>query len=178
MALGVGAVVIVSYTALGGFLAVSWTDVLQGTIMLLALVAVPVVILNGLPESPLAHEPASYLSAFEGVSLLSALGLLAWGLGYFGQPHILTRFMAARSDDAIVSGRTIGMSWMIVTLGCAVAVGILGNAHLHAAGEPLGPGTAETVFIVLTQLVFNPWIGGILLAAILSAIMSLSLIHI
>ncbi len=172
LALGVGALVIVSYTALGGFLAVSWTDVLQGTIMLLALVAVPVVILSGLPDAPLAHEPSSYLSAVEGVSALSAASLLAWGLGYFGQPHILTRFMAARDDEAIARGRAIGMSWMVVTLACAVSVGVLGNEYLHASGAPLGPGTAETVFITLTQVVFNPWVGGVLLAAILSAIMS------
>ena len=172
LALGVGALVIVSYTALGGFLAVSWTDVLQGTIMLLALIAVPVIVWGGLPEAALAHEKATYLSPIEGVSVITAAGLLAWGLGYFGQPHILARFMAARSDSAVAKGRVIGMSWMVVTLGCAVAVGVLGNAHLHAAGTPLAATNAETVFITLTQVVFNPWVGGILLAAILSAIMS------
>ena len=172
LALGIGALVIVSYTALGGFLAVSWTDVLQGTVMLLALVTVPVVILNQTAEVTLAHEPATYLSAFDGVSLMSALSLLAWGLGYFGQPHVLARFMAAENAAAISRGRVIGMSWMVVTLACAVAVGVLGNAYLHAAGQPLDADTAETVFITLTQVLFNPWIAGILLAAILSAIMS------
>ena len=172
VALGLGAVAIVSYTALGGFLAVSWTDVLQGIVMMLALLVLPVVILMDLPDAAFAHEQMQYLSPLQGVTVLSVLSLLAWGLGYFGQPHILARFMAAEDETAISKGRAICMSWMVVTLACAIAVGVLGNAYLHAAGQPLNAANAEKVFITLTQVVFNPWIAGILLAAILSAIMS------
>ena len=174
----VGGLVIVAYTAVGGFLAVTWTDVVQGLLMLLALVVVPLVMLAGLGGA------AATMSALGGVSdrhldlvpaSLSALGilsLLAWGLGYFGQPHVLVRFMAIASPERMATAKWIGMSWMLVTTMASVAVGLLGAAWFGVAGESLPAGDAEKVFIRATQLLFNPWIAGILLAAILAAVMS------
>ena len=117
---------------------------------------------------PLAHNLLSDLSV---VAILSSM---AWGLGYFGQPHILVRFMAADSVKSIPAARRIGMTWMILCLSGAVAVGYLGiayfNIHLeHAAIVTANP---ETVFMELTKILFNPWITGIILAAILAAVMS------
>lgn len=175
VALFAGALVIVGYTAIGGFLAVSWTDVVQGLLMLLALVVVPVIMVLDMsgPEMVIlklrAMDP-SYLQFWQGVPALTIVSLLAWGLGYFGQPHILARFMAIYSPGAVSRAKWIGMSWMLVTTLGAVAVGLLGIVYLKA--NSLVGGDAEKIFIHLTQLIFNPWIAGVLLAAILAAIMS------
>lgn len=175
IALLVGGLVIVGYTAIGGFLAVSWTDVIQGLLMLLALVVVPVIMLMELrgPEMVILNLRAmnpSYLHFWQGVPALTIVSLLAWGLGYFGQPHILARFMAIHSPGAVPRAKWIGMSWMLITILGAVAVGLLGIVYLKS--NTLVQGDAEKIFIHLTQMIFNPWIGGVLLAAILAAIMS------
>lgn len=177
-ALWLGAVVIVGYTSVGGFLAVSWTDVLQALMMLVALVVVPVVVvseLGGLSQSLIIIEKLNptYLDPFANMTVLGTVSLLAWGLGYFGQPHILARFMAISDANKMAQATVIGMGWMFITLLASVAVGLFGMAYFsqfHVA--EMSPENAEKVFIVLTQLVFNPWIAGILLAAILAAIMS------
>ncbi len=164
-ALLTGTVIIVAYTMAGGFLAVSWTDFFQGSLMLLALVAVPLLLLAGAagPVMP----PEGHLDPIAGLTPLALLSLLAWGLGYFGQPHILARFMAIRDPARMGQARRIGMSWMLVTTMAAVAIGIGGSGVFTAAlDEP------ETVFINLTQLLFHPLIAGIVLAAILAAVMS------
>ncbi|MBD3648540.1 MAG: sodium/proline symporter PutP, partial [Pseudomonadales bacterium] len=176
-ALLIGAVVIVGYTTVGGFLAVSWTDFVQGLLMLLAMVVVPVVMLmqmGGPVEAVefIARLDPDYVDLFSGVSFMGVISLMAWGLGYFGQPHILARFMAIGDPDNVKSARRIGMSWMIVTTIGAVAVGLIGIGWLAWVGQPLASNDSEKVFIVLTQLIFNPWVGGVLLAAILAAIMS------
>src|SRR5699024_2460287 len=97
-----------------------------------------------------------------------------WGLGYFGQPHILVRFMAADSIKTIPNARRIGMTWMILCLAGAVAVGFFGIAYFEANPEQAGGviANSERVFIELSILLFNPWIAGILLAAVLAAVMS------
>ncbi|MCK8515026.1 sodium/proline symporter PutP [Methylonatrum kenyense] len=169
----IGAVVIISYTFLGGFLAVSWTDFFQGILMFATLLVVPmmaVVIVGGLGEvgdEVHAIDP-SYSTLLEGMTVLGMISLLAWGLGYFGQPHILARFMAIRSENDVPRAMTIGMTWMILALVGAVATGYIGIAFF--ADAPLDDG--ETVLIMLIQALFNPWVAGILLAAILAAIMS------
>lgn len=172
-ALIIGAVVIVSYTFLGGFLAVSWTDFFQGCLMLLALIILPIVAigdLGGIEQTKTILEGINpdYASLTKGFTWLGFISLFAWGLGYFGQPHILSRFMAIRSTKDIPKSRNIAMSWMVVSLICALALGLVGSAYFAKA--PLQ--NAETVFIFLTQAVFNPWVAGVLIAAILSAIMS------
>lgn len=164
-ALAIGSGIIVAYTMAGGFLAVSWTDFFQGSLMLLALVAVPLLLIGGHADTgPIAP---GHLDPFAGLTPLALLSLLAWGLGYFGQPHILARFMAIRSVDELPRARRIGMSWMLITTVAAVAVG-LGGTAVFGSGLP----DPETVFIHLTQLMFHPLIAGIVLAAILAAVMS------
>lgn len=173
----IGATVIVSYTAVGGFLAVSWTDFIQGTLMLIALVTVPTVMVFELggPAAAYAQLEAidpTLTQLVGGSSLLGIASLAAWGFGYFGQPHILARFMAIDSPESVGRARTIGMTWMILSACGALAVGLLGIAFLEAKGTPLADADSETVFIVLTQMIFNPWIAGVFLAAILAAVMS------
>lgn len=172
-ALWVGALIIVSYTFIGGFLAVSWTDFFQGILMFLALLIVPFFAIRELGGwatvvRSVASVDPTFIDAFSGMTLLAIISLMAWGLGYFGQPHILARFMAVRSPDEIPKARLIGMSWMVLSLYGALVTGFAGIAYFRES--PLE--NPETVFIVFSQALFNPWIAGILLAAILSAIMS------
>ncbi|OEH93388.1 sodium/proline symporter PutP [Bacillus solimangrovi] len=177
-ALLIGAVVIISYTFLGGFLAVSWTDFIQGILMFLALVIVPIVALNKIggwneTVNKVGSVDPAYLDVMSGMTVISIISLLAWGLGYFGQPHIITRFMALRSVKDVPKARLIGMTWMIVGLFGAIFTGFIGIAYF--INEPLIVGNindSEKVFLLFTDVLFNPWVSGILLAAILSAIMS------
>ena len=171
-ALWIGAIVIISYTFLGGFLAVSWTDFFQGILMFLALVIVPIVALNEMggwneTVNQVGAADTTYLDIFTGMSFMGILSLLGWGLGYFGQPHIITRFMAVKSSKEIPKARLVGMSWMVLSLFGAIFTGFIGIAYFNAGLE-----NSETVFIEFTQVLFNPWVSGFLLAAILSAIMS------
>ncbi|WP_076537183.1 sodium/proline symporter PutP [Shewanella sp. UCD-KL21] len=170
LALIIGSVIIVSYTFVGGFFAVSWTDFFQGCLMLVALLIVPIAIFSQ-PETQenLQQLDPAMLSFFsENTTVIGLVSLLAWGLGYFGQPHILSRFMAIGSAKDIQVSRRIAMSWMVISLIGALATGIAGT--LYFADTPLD--NPETVFIHLAHAAFNPWIGGLLIAAILSAIMS------
>jgi sodium/proline symporter len=164
LALFVGGGVIVAYTVAGGFLAVAWTDFFQGLLMLGALVAVPVALATLPQTQPLS---AAALDPWAGLSPLAWLSLVAWGLGYFGQPHILARFMAIESAAAVPRARRIGMSWMILSCLASVAVGLGGRTWF---GTPLAE--PETVFIALTQVLFHPLVAGVVLAAILAAVMS------
>jgi sodium/proline symporter len=170
LALVFGSTIIVAYTFVGGFFAVSWTDFFQGCLMLIALLIVPVVIFTQ-PEAQTGSQPldpAMLSMISENTSIIGLASLLAWGLGYFGQPHILSRFMAIGSADNLTVSRRIAMSWMIIALLGALATGLAGS--LYFANEPIT--NPETVFIQLAHAAFNPWIGGLLIAAILSAIMS------
>lgn len=168
--------VVVAYTLFGGFLAVSLTDFVQGCIMFVALVLVPIVTYfvlrdEGAWASAAASVPSGYFGWWpEGMTVLGVISLLAWGLGYFGQPHIIVRFMAIRSLKDIATARYIGMSWMIVTVIGAVLTGIVGYAYTYANGVPVDD--PETIFIILSQVLFHPLVAGFLLAAILAAIMS------
>ena len=171
--------VTLAYTLFGGFLGATWTDVAQGCMMLLALVAVPVVAffdLGGwepIREGILAAETSSaadHLSFVAGASATTIISAAAWGLGYFGQPHIIVRFMAMRSPQDAVAGRRIGISWMIVTALGAIVTGLIGVAYVNVNGETLD--NPETVFLYLSQVLFHPLVAGLVLAAVLAAIMS------
>ena len=173
IALWVGAAVILSYTLFGGFLAASWTDFFQGILMFLALIIVPTVAiyeLGGWNETVqlIGSIDTSHLDIYSGATIIGVISLLAWGLGYFGQPHILVRFMGIKSTREIPKARLIGMVWMIFSLFGAIFVGFAGISYF--TDEPLA--NSETVFIMFSQVLFNPWVSGFLLAAILSAIMS------
>ncbi len=168
-----GAFIIVSYTFIGGFLAVVWTDAIQALLMLVALLIAPLTVFTSAGDSAgvwqqiQAVNPQS-TDLFANLTLLGWVSLMAWGLGYVGQPHILARFMAIESPAKLESARRIAMWWMIIVLLGSIATGMAGIAYF--SDQPLD--NPETVFIALSQSLFNPWIAGIIIAAIFSAIMS------
>ncbi|MGJ0637575.1 sodium/proline symporter PutP [Xenorhabdus bovienii] len=178
-AIWLGALATIGYTFLGGFLAVSWTDTVQATLMIFALILVPVLILFNVGgfENAIAVIEAkhtSYLDMFKGLNAIAIISLLGWGFGYFGQPHILARFMAADSHQTIHKARRISMTWMFLCLAGTVAVGFFGIAYFELYPEQAAPVLQknERIFIELGTLLFNPWITGILLSAVLAAVMS------
>ena len=167
--------VVMAYTLLGGFMAVSLTDFVQGCIMFVALILVPIIAVTQVggvgeaAETIRGVDPAR-LDLLQGTTAVGLISALAWGLGYFGQPHILVRFMAVRSLKAVPTMRNIGMGWMLVTLIGALATGLAGLAYATRTG--LEVADPETIFIILSDVLFHPLITGFLLAAILAAIMS------
>ena len=179
-ALWVGALCTMAYVFIGGFLAVSWTDTIQASLMITALILAPAIAWLALDgqlqpgQSWTTLVTPEKLDIFKGASFVGIISLLAWGLGYFGQPHILVRFMAASSVNTIPSARRISMVWMILCLAGAVAVGFIGIPYFaaHPSGAAAVNANAETVFMEITKQLFNPWIAGALLAAILAAVMS------
>lgn len=182
-ALWLGAGATIAYTFIGGFLAVSWTDTVQATLMIFALILTPVMVylaVGGADEMTAAIQAAAttsnikYSSLFAGTTITGIISTAAWGLGYFGQPHILARFMAAENVKSLTNARRIGMTWMVLCLGGAVAVGYFGIAYFGAHPNQISSmqGNNERVFIALSTLLFNPWIAGVILSAILAAVMS------
>jgi len=175
----VGAVVIVGYTFLGGFLAVCWTDFIQGMLMFFALIIVPVsaVIFLGGPANTvekLKLVDSNFVNILfapggKRLSAMTIVSSLAWGLGYFGMPHILVRFMAIKSSSQIKKARKIAMVWVVMTLCAAVLVGITGRVYLT---KELQGNMSETVFMVMVNQMFPTFVAGVLLAAILAATMS------
>lgn len=166
--------VVVAYSTFGGFMAVSTTDFIQGCIMLVALILVPYVAFTNTGgfdaiNTELIKMPADMLS-MTSVSTIAIISALSWGLGYFGQPHIIVRFMAIRSVSDLTSARRIGMTWMILSITGAVLVGLIGSAYVSSKGINLAD--PETIFIHLANTLFHPLVSGFLLAAILAAIMS------
>ena len=167
--------VVIFYTLFGGFLAVSYTDVVQGLIMFLSLLLVPIVglfLTGGLSETATSIRAVDpqLLSFVSGASFLGVLSAVAWGLGYFGQPHIIVRFMAISSVKEVKSARRIGIGWMFLSLFGAVATALVGIAYYQQNNATLDD--PETIFITLGQIIFHPFIAGIMLAAVLAAVMS------
>ncbi len=190
LALAIGALVILAYTFMGGFMAVCTTDFIQGTLMLIGLLAVPIVawtLLDGslsdmLVQSGVAGGADAYLSLFsnggEPYRAIDIISQLAWGLGYCGMPHILTRFMAVKNEKELRKSRVIAIVWVALSLGAACVIGVLGRAYLYPVilGSD-GAASTESVFIEMITKVFTkdlalPFIGGIFLCGILAAIMS------
>ncbi|MFN2354490.1 MAG: sodium/proline symporter PutP [Desulfopila sp.] len=169
--------VVLTYTVVGGFLAVSMTDFVQGCIMMVALVMMPAVVLFG--EGGGGYSQASQtlneidptlLSWTEGLTLVGWLSAVTWGLGYFGQPHIIVRFMAIRTLKDVPIARNIGMGWMAISLIGAISLGVFGRAYAIRNG--LNIEDPETIFIILSDMLFHPLITGFLYAALLAAVMS------
>lgn len=175
--LGAGSVVF--YTLIGGFLAVSRTDFIQGVMMFFAILLVPIcaaMSLGGFGETvtAISNYKASMFDPFlkpEGdtITLIEIISLMAWGIGYFGQPHILVRFMAVKSTAELPQATRIAMTWVILSLAAAVAVGMVGTVYLTT---PLEGTDSEKVFLVMTNQLFPPIIAGVVLSAVLAAIMS------
>ncbi|MFC0820410.1 sodium/proline symporter PutP [Moraxella marmotae] len=175
LGLWVTAGVVVAYTLFGGFLAVSLTDFVQGVIMLIAMLLVPIVAfteIGGISEGMAIAQQANaeVFNWMNGVTAMGVVSLMAWGFGYFGQPHIIVRFMAIRSVKDVPVATAIGMGWMILSLIGALMVGLAGVAYISKTGMELKD--PETIFLVFSQILFHPLISGFLLAAILAAIMS------
>lgn len=169
--------VVLIYTVVGGFLAVSMTDFVQGCIMMLALVIMPAVVLFGeggggfsQASQTLNEVDPTLLSWTSGLTFIGWLSAVTWGLGYFGQPHIIVRFMAIRTIKDVPIARNIGMGWMLISLIGAVSLGIFGRAYAIRNGLDIED--PETIFIVLANLLFHPLITGFLYAALLAAVMS------
>ncbi|MGG5252468.1 sodium/proline symporter PutP [Neobacillus sp. SM06] len=168
--------VVVAYTLFGGFLAVSYTDFIQGLMMLLALLLVPAigVFKTGGPAETFSTIRAidpTLLDLFKGTTFLGVVSAAAWGLGYFGQPHIIVRFMAIKTVKETKSARRIGMSWMIFSLIGTIFTALIGLAFFHQNTQ-YSLKNPEAVFISLSQILFHPLFAGFALAAILAAIMS------
>ena len=174
-----GTVAILIYTTMGGFLAVSWTDLFQGLLMSLALVITAVYALElsggwqatqaAMTSQNIALTDLFFTSDNNKLTMIGIISLSGWGLGYFGQPHILARFMAIRSHTMIPGARNIALVWTSVSLICALLIGFSGIAlaEINLIGTD-----SEKVFIELVQLLFHPIPAGFCLAAILAAIMS------
>ena len=178
-AIFIGAGSVIFYTLVGGFLAVARTDFIQGIMMFFAILVVPIcgTMASGGFERTLAEigsVQASMLQPLtkpDGSTLgaIELISLLAWGIGYFGQPHILVRFMAIRTSGEIRRATHIAMTWVVLSLAAAVAVGMVGRVYLT---EPLTGTASETVFLVMTNELFPPIAAGLILSAVLAAIMS------
>lgn len=180
-ALLLGAFVVVFYTFLGGFSAVALTDFIQGTMMFFTVLYVPVaatIALGGpMPTLDiLSKEGSDFFSFFPDSTGISALlvmivSSLGWGLGYFGQPHILVKFMAIGDPKELKKSTRIAMTWVLLSLSFAIAIGVVGKAYLST---PLENANAERVFILMAESLSAPFITGIIWSAILAAIMSTS----
>jgi len=171
-ALWIGAAIIMAYTAFGGFLAVSRTDFLQGNLMMIALLITPAVAFNviggveqGLTQA--ASMNADFVNAFSGITTLGTVSLLAWGLGYFGQPHIIVRFMSVKTVHEIPKAQMICMAWMALSLFGSIFVGLAGMVYFGQ--DPLS--NPELVFVALSKALFSPAVAGLIMAAILSSTM-------
>lgn len=189
-ALTLGAVVILVYTFLGGFIAVCNTDFIQGTLMLIGILTVPIVavmvmgsgyIIPNLIDSGLDVSAKEFLNIFyengKPISAVSIASQLAWGLGYCGMPHILVRFMAVRDEKELAKSRRIAIVWVLLSLAVACIIGVIGRAYLYPTVLGTEGAEYENVFIEMIKKVFMsdiklPFIGGILLCGVLAAIMS------
>ena len=189
VALLIGAAVILVYTFMGGFLAVCTTDFIQGSMMLIALLVVPIIAwgyVSGSFSDMLAQtgvNSAHYLSlTYNGdhpITLVEILSNLAWGLGYCGMPHILVRFMAIKNEKELKKSSAIAITWVVISLTLAVVIGLVGRAFLlpEILGETAGAPSTESVFIEMIKKIFMeilplPFVGGLFLCGILAAIMS------
>lgn len=180
----ISALIIVSYTFMGGFSAVAWTDFIQGLLMVMAIVAVPITLIASIDNfSPdmiantakivdEGQSTAGFASLFEGRSATSIISDLAWALGYFGMPHILVRFMAIKDAKSVKKSAIIAIIWVIISLGAAVLIGILGRVYLDSQGIYLGAAEQELIFIKVVKMLFPGFLAGVFLSAVLASIMS------
>lgn len=178
-ALLISVFVVVLYTFLGGFKAVCWTDLIQGIMMFIALIIVPLSLFRALSGTGMEWESFKSINLIpDGTAntfgIMGIIGAIAWGVGYFGQPHILARFMAIRSAKEIKPARIIAIIWVVITLIAGVVLGIIARPYLQMQQGIVLQTTAEQqkVFMILVQSMFPTVVAGILLSAILAAIMS------
>jgi len=175
MALIITTLVVVSYTFLGGYVAVCWTDLIQGLLMLTALVFCALlgfIAFAGTGADIAAANPGAFTIA---TSWITGASLMAWGFGYFGQPHILARFIGIKDVQSVPRARRIGIAWMVICLVLATMIGLIGigyNSVFPLEGVAGEGGNSERLFLALTSTLFHPVFGGFVLAAVLAAVMS------
>ncbi|MCI7766680.1 MAG: sodium/proline symporter PutP [Oscillospiraceae bacterium] len=180
----ISALIIITYTFMGGFSAVAWTDFIQGILMFVTIVALPIALVsntqNFSPEmldatQKLVAEGADssgYMSLTSNMSGVDIISNLAWALGYFGMPHILVRFMAIKDTKTVKKSAIIAIVWVVISLTAAVLIGILGRVYLDSQGIALGGAEQELIFIKTVKMLFPSFLGGIFLSAVLASIMS------
>jgi len=174
-ALIITTLVVVSYTFLGGYMAVCWTDLIQGLLMLGALIFCALLGFTAIAGTSVDISAANPGAFKFSTSFITGASLMAWGFGYFGQPHILTRFIGIKDVQSVPKARRIGILWMIVCLILATLIGIIGigfNAVSPLEGVNGADGNSERIFLALTSTLFHPVFGGFILAAVLAAVMS------
>lgn len=178
------ALIIIAYTLMGGFNAVAWTDFIQGLLMFIAIIALPIALIKNIDgfswemvneTQKLVAEgenAAGFASLFENRSGNAIISDLAWALGYFGMPHILVRFMAIKDAKSVKKSAIIAIIWVLISLGAAVIIGILGRLYLDGQGITLASAEQELIFIKVVKMLFPGIFAGIFLSAVLAAIMS------
>lgn len=181
LAMTIFAVLILVYTFMGGYKAVCWTDFFQGLLMLMALLAVPIIMAAGGNFDPVYNDAFKEGVTAFGDSPFSAtwqdiVSGLGWGLGYFGMPHILVRFMAIKKPSMVKTGSSVAITWVVLSLGAAIFTAILGRTFLMSNGTALAdmllPNGQKMVFIEIAKDIFPPIVAGLMLAAIIAAAMS------
>jgi len=180
----ISALIIIVYTFMGGFNAVAWTDFIQGILMFVTIVALPIALVSNTPNfsadmlyatQKLAAEGADtsgYMSMTSGMSTIDIISNLAWALGYFGMPHILVRFMAIKDTKEVKKSAIIAIVWVLISLTAAVLIGILGRVFLDSQSVTLSAAEQELIFIKTVKMLFPSFLGGIFLSAVLASIMS------
>ncbi len=180
----ISALIIITYTLFGGFNAVAWTDFVQGMLMVIVIVALPITLVSNTPDfsyDMLVNTPkivaegadtSGFMSMTSGTSAVDIISNLAWALGYFGMPHILVRFMAIKDTKSVKKSGIIAVVWVLISLTAAVLIGILGRAYLDAQNTVLGAADMELIFITTVKKLFPSFLGGIFLSAVLASIMS------
>lgn len=180
----ISALIIVTYTFFGGFNAVAWTDLVQGLLMVITIVILPIALVVNTPDFSaelLENTPkivaegadaSGFMSMFSGRSAVSIISDLAWAFGYFGMPHILVRFMAIKDTTEVKKSGIIAVVWVLISLTAAVLVGVLGRAYLDSQNTVLDAASMELIFITTVKRLFPSFLGGIFLSAVLASIMS------
>ncbi len=180
------AAIILVYTFLGGYKAVCWTDFFQGLLMLVALLAVPIMIAaSGNMQSELLSKTIvgtdgtsyKFITSFFAADWKEIVSGLAWGLGYFGMPHIIVRFMAIEKPSMIKKSTIVASVWIVIALAATILLAYFGRMFVFSDGTSfaeglLSSGSQEMIFVLLARKLFVPFIAGILLAAIIAASMS------
>lgn len=172
--LGVASLVVVIYTFAGGFITVAWTDFFQGVFLLIAILVVPFLAYQQIGGwSAIQQASNEYdlslrlVKDFSVETLLAILFSASWGLGYFGQPHIVTKFMGIKNANELYKSKYLGMSWQVLTLGAAALTGLIGIKFFnHSLADP------QLVFVEMVKALFTPWIGGFILCGLIAANMS------
>ena len=182
LAMGVGAVIIIVYTFLGGYKAVCWTDFFQGLLMLVAVLVVPMAAIGSLggwsnleagwESVGVSHFTDLFWDGGAQMGFIAILSLLAWAFGYFGMPHIVVRYMSIRDPEEVKVSRRVSLVWIVIALSAAILIGMVGRVYVGEA-EVDSPGfNAEHIFIEMAGDLFAPIIAGLLFAAVMAAIMS------